>query len=114
MSTTFTTTKILLMIWIIIFVLLSFTRTQKGAEAARTLRHHKMPGYVVFKPQLINRGNQQHSAATNVAHVRPEVESCMPKGFRHSSAPSQFVNYHTLGSIICTSSPISHGPTKKP
>ena len=26
-----------------------------------------------------------------------EVKNCLPKGFRHSSAPSRFVNYHTLG-----------------
>ncbi|KAK7844259.1 hypothetical protein CFP56_011071 [Quercus suber] len=25
-----------------------------------------------------------------------EVKNCLPKGFRHSSAPSRFVNYHTL------------------
>lgn len=26
-----------------------------------------------------------------------EVKSCLPKGFRRSSAPSRFVNYHTSG-----------------
>lgn len=28
-----------------------------------------------------------------------EVKNCLPKGFRHSSAPSRFVNYHTLGGL---------------
>ena len=37
-----------------------------------------------------------------------EVKGCMPKGFRHSSAPSRFVNFHTLGSLGC-SSPTSVG-----
>ncbi|KAL1558504.1 hypothetical protein AAHA92_08959 [Salvia divinorum] len=27
-----------------------------------------------------------------------EIKNCMPKGSRRSSAPSRFVNYHTLGS----------------
>ncbi|GKV08353.1 hypothetical protein SLE2022_197780 [Rubroshorea leprosula] len=36
-----------------------------------------------------------------------EVEGCLPKGYKHSSAPSRYVNYQPLGS--CTSKP---DPTK--
>ncbi|MCD7460303.1 hypothetical protein HAX54_043247 [Datura stramonium] len=31
-----------------------------------------------------------------------EVRNCLPKGFRHASAPSRYVNYHILGSIECS------------
>ncbi|KAG5578210.1 hypothetical protein H5410_058344 [Solanum commersonii] len=31
-----------------------------------------------------------------------EVRDCLPKGFRHASAPSRYVNYHILGSIGCS------------
>ncbi|KAG6570806.1 hypothetical protein SDJN03_29721, partial [Cucurbita argyrosperma subsp. sororia] len=31
-----------------------------------------------------------------------EVKSCLPKGFRRSSAPSRFVNYHTSGGCSST------------
>ncbi|GLT65807.1 hypothetical protein SLA2020_382160 [Shorea laevis] len=39
-----------------------------------------------------------------------EVKNCLPKGFRHSSAPSRFVNYHTLGSPECSSDSHSTKP----
>ncbi|KAG2674023.1 hypothetical protein I3843_13G103000 [Carya illinoinensis] len=32
------------------------------------------------------------------------LKNCLPKGFRHSSAPSRFVNYHPLVSPGCASS----------
>ncbi|KAB2595959.1 hypothetical protein D8674_031409 [Pyrus ussuriensis x Pyrus communis] len=32
------------------------------------------------------------------------VESCLPKGVRRSSAPSHYVNDHTFGSELCSSS----------
>ncbi|GFQ00236.1 hypothetical protein PHJA_002167600 [Phtheirospermum japonicum] len=32
-----------------------------------------------------------------------EVKNCMPKGSPRSSAPSRYVNYHTLGSLRCFS-----------
>ncbi|TKY48560.1 hypothetical protein E2542_SST25980 [Spatholobus suberectus] len=31
-----------------------------------------------------------------------EVKDCLPKGSRHNSAPSRFVNYKTLGSGGCS------------
>ncbi|KAJ4829679.1 hypothetical protein Tsubulata_007474 [Turnera subulata] len=39
------------------------------------------------------------------------VKSCLPKGFRHSSAPSRFVNYQPLGS--CSKINVNH-PDPKP
>lgn len=52
-------------------------------------------GYVKLKPELHN--------ARPVFGGR-EVKSCLPKGLRHSSAPSHYVNYHPLGSAGCSSS----------
>uniref|UniRef100_A0A7N1A748 Uncharacterized protein n=1 Tax=Kalanchoe fedtschenkoi TaxID=63787 RepID=A0A7N1A748_KALFE len=34
--------------------------------------------------------------------VVPGVESCLPKGMRHSSAPSRYGNAQTLGSTLCS------------
>ncbi|KAK7404776.1 hypothetical protein VNO78_05734 [Psophocarpus tetragonolobus] len=31
-----------------------------------------------------------------------QVKNCLPKGYRHNSAPSRFVNYDTLGSSVCS------------
>ncbi|KAK7312593.1 hypothetical protein VNO77_36558 [Canavalia gladiata] len=31
-----------------------------------------------------------------------QVKNCLPKGYRHNSAPSRFVNYNTLGSSGCS------------
>ncbi|KAE8646888.1 hypothetical protein Csa_020968, partial [Cucumis sativus] len=45
--------------------------------------------YETVKPQLINR--------KRLVFGGNEVKSCLPKGFRRSSAPSRFVNYHTSG-----------------
>ncbi|GMP88860.1 hypothetical protein CsSME_00040689 [Camellia sinensis var. sinensis] len=39
-----------------------------------------------------------------------EVKDCMPKGSRRSSAPSRFVNYHTMGSFRCSTGKDSRKP----
>ncbi|KAB2028604.1 hypothetical protein ERO13_D05G106401v2 [Gossypium hirsutum] len=51
--------------------------------------------YVKMNPQVLP--NHKHK----VSHEK-EVKSCMPKGFRRSSAPSRYVNYQTLGSSCAT------------
>ncbi|CAK9171422.1 unnamed protein product [Ilex paraguariensis] len=58
------------------------SRTEQSESGGRT--------YVTMKPELNHK--------RQVFHQR-EVKTCMPKGFRHSSAPSR---YHTLGSLRCT------------
>ncbi|CAN4119269.1 unnamed protein product [Withania somnifera] len=51
--------------------------------------------YVLMKPERNhNKGPIFHGK---------EVRNCLPKGFRHASAPSRYVNYHILGSIGCSS-----------
>ncbi|GMI92048.1 hypothetical protein HRI_002874100 [Hibiscus trionum] len=47
--------------------------------------------YVKINPQVLLNHNHDK-----------EVKGCMPKGFRHSSAPSRYVNYQTLGSSCAT------------
>ncbi|KAI3421682.1 uncharacterized protein J3R85_012043 [Psidium guajava] len=46
------------------------------------------------------------------AHVfgGKQLTNCMPKGSRHSSAPSRFVNYEPLGSSSRCSTPSPTGP----
>ncbi|KAK9124191.1 hypothetical protein Sjap_013793 [Stephania japonica] len=34
-------------------------------------------------------------------------KTCLPKGFHHTSAPSRYSNYETLGSSMCASSATS-------
>lgn len=58
------------------------TRPQFLSEAETYLRPHL--------------GNKQ-----NVFQGR-QVKNCLPKGYRHNSAPSRFVNYDTLGSSGCS------------
>ncbi|KAK8641577.1 hypothetical protein V6N13_010973 [Hibiscus sabdariffa] len=48
--------------------------------------------YVKINPQLLLK----HKHKVN------QVKACMPKGLRHSSAPSRYVNYQTLGSSCAT------------
>ena len=61
--------------------------------------------YVILRPNL-NPGQKQ------VFRGR-EFKGCLPKGFRHASAPSRFVNYHTLGATRgCASG--KHSKSKKP
>ncbi|CAH9138211.1 unnamed protein product [Cuscuta epithymum] len=37
-----------------------------------------------------------------------EIKDCLPKGFKHASAPSRYVNYHILGSFRCSDPPHLH------
>ncbi|CAK9158528.1 unnamed protein product [Ilex paraguariensis] len=65
------------------------------------LSESKAHDFVALKPELNHRGNVFHSR---------EVKSCMPKGSGHSSAPSRYVNYHTLRSMGCSPGKNSRKP----
>ncbi|KAJ7947858.1 Maintenance of mitochondrial morphology protein like [Quillaja saponaria] len=67
----------------------------------RPLVSEQAETYVTIKPQLEHK--------QNVFQGR-EVKDCLPKGLRHSSAPSRFVNYHELGSGGCSSEMHSKKP----
>ncbi|PIN11058.1 hypothetical protein CDL12_16338 [Handroanthus impetiginosus] len=59
----------------------------------------KQEDYTMFKPKIMK------------GFGGTGVEDCLPKGRRHSSAPSRYINYQPLGSTICSS--IDH-QAKKP
>ncbi|KAG2723471.1 hypothetical protein I3760_02G171900 [Carya illinoinensis] len=64
------------------------------AAATRPLEYsYDPPNYVSLKPKRIREGGFRDPDT---------VSSCLPKGFRRSSAPSRYVNYHTLGSTVCS------------
>lgn len=46
--------------------------------------------------------NPQRNQKKKVYHAK-ELKGCLPKGFRPASAPSRFVNSHTLGLAGCSS-----------
>ncbi|OMP03794.1 hypothetical protein COLO4_10198 [Corchorus olitorius] len=61
----------------------------------------KSQDFVTFKPE---------TGAKHGFHGQG-VENCMPKGFHRTSAPSRYINDHTFGSTICsTTSEISTKP----
>lgn len=62
------------------------------AAAARPL---ESPSYETLEPKT-SHGQQEF-------HDR-EVQNCLPKGFHLTSAPSRYINYHTLGSTMCAPS----------
>ncbi|KAF5190049.1 hypothetical protein FRX31_020360 [Thalictrum thalictroides] len=59
------------------------------AEATRSLRSKSKEEYTTMNPQQNNVFGDQ------------AVEGCLPKGFRHTSAPSHYANYQPLGSTLC-------------
>lgn len=44
-----------------------------------------------MRPRLDQQGRTYHGK---------EVKACMPKGVRHSSAPSRYINFHTFGGLL--------------
>ncbi|KAL2554633.1 Uncharacterized protein Fot_08252 [Forsythia ovata] len=64
------------------------------ASASRLLAGLKHVDYTTtFKPE--NTEGKNH-----VFHGKA-VDNCLPKGKRHSSTPSHYINYHTFGSTLC-------------
>ncbi|KAL4575230.1 hypothetical protein LXL04_022072 [Taraxacum kok-saghyz] len=56
-----------------------------GVAAMRPLMEEKGGEYVTYKPK------------TGESNQGQGVEGCLPKGIRHSSGPSRYINYQTLG-----------------
>lgn len=65
-----------------------------GASFASRPLGSKTEDYTMFKPKIMK---EKHKLGGK------EVEDCLPKGRRHSSAPSRYINYQPLGSIMCSS-----------
>ncbi|KAM6576868.1 hypothetical protein CsatB_028705 [Cannabis sativa] len=76
------------------------------STVVRPLATDDVQAYVTMRPHL-NPGQKQ------VFRER-DFKGCLPKGFRHASAPSRFVNYHTLGATSGCSSINKHTNPKKP
>ncbi|KAJ6428925.1 hypothetical protein OIU84_020549 [Salix udensis] len=69
--------------------------TGSMAGVAAATRPLESPSYETLEPRT-NHGQQEF-------HDR-EVQNCLPKGFHPTSAPSRYINYHTLGSTMCAPS----------
>ncbi|TMW92915.1 hypothetical protein EJD97_012405 [Solanum chilense] len=74
-----------LILYVFCLVLLSFLINE--AVGVRQLSEE----YMIMKPELTNLHNKRP-----VFHGK-EIKNCLPKGFRHASGPSRFVNNHILG-----------------
>lgn len=84
-----------LFMFILIFVLLVLLM---GASLASRSLGVKMEGYTTFEPKVTR---ENHGSG---------VEGCLPKGRRHSSAPSRYINYQPLGVVTCK--PMEHQDDK--
>ncbi|XVE68824.1 hypothetical protein DITRI_Ditri09bG0100800 [Diplodiscus trichospermus] len=100
-------TTIFFMFLLFFFLLLSPPPSMVGSNsmnitvgATRPLVS-KSQDSVTFKPETDTK-NGFHSQ---------DVKNCLPKGFHHTSAPSRYINDHTFGSVMCsTTSDISTKP----
>ncbi|MBA0584585.1 hypothetical protein Gorai_015389 [Gossypium raimondii] len=96
---------------IFIYLLLMFSSYSDVAMAGRPIPSSvpstMMPttvDYVKTNPQVLNHNKHQ------VFSKKEIFKGCMPKGSTHSSAPSRYVNYQTLGSSCATNKPHSKRP----
>lgn len=99
MSTTFFVILMIIILFLLNPPLLLMTRTTSVSRvaAARRLLGSNSPNYASLKPKISSHGGFDK---------RGVVNACLPKGIRHSSAPSRYINYHPLGSTMC--SPANH------
>ncbi|XWS66179.1 hypothetical protein CRYUN_Cryun05aG0177800 [Craigia yunnanensis] len=69
--------------------------------ATRPLMSKSQDRLVTFKPET----GMEHGFRSQ------DVRNCLPKGFHRTSAPSRYINDHTFGSTMCsTTSDISTRP----
>ncbi|KAL5069476.1 hypothetical protein RYX36_020363 [Vicia faba] len=71
-------------------------------DASRPLEQNANPKYINLKPEKGNGGGRVFQGRN--------VEDCLPKGFRRSSAPSRYINYQPLGSSCSSSKTVVNGP----
>ncbi|KAL5832815.1 hypothetical protein ACOSQ3_016489 [Xanthoceras sorbifolium] len=95
-------TKFYIMIIYVLLLLSSLHNSMAGRSIPSSVPSTMRPAsgnYVKMKPISTNKQRIFHGK---------EVKNCLPKGFRHASAPSRFVNSQTLGG--CSISPRSRKP----
>ncbi|KAE7997007.1 hypothetical protein FH972_001682 [Carpinus fangiana] len=99
MSSTFFVILMSIIIFLLnppLFLMTRTTSVSRVAAATRPLESNP-PNYVPLKPKIPSHGEFGKRGAVN---------ACLPKGIRHSSAPSRYINYRPLGSTMC--SPANH------
>ncbi|KAL4591562.1 hypothetical protein LXL04_004531 [Taraxacum kok-saghyz] len=76
------------------------------ASAGRGHKHHNVVVSVAMKTLSLEPANQEFVTQKRPIFHEKEVGGCMPKGRRHSSAPSRYVNnqplFHSLGCSTVT------------
>ncbi|KAK1572638.1 hypothetical protein Q3G72_035571 [Acer saccharum] len=106
MSRLVTLCSVFMLTWFYFLLFLSSPGISTVAEAAARPFPGLKPGnYATFKPKTNHGDHDQH----NKFRSGSDVNSCMPKGFHHTSAPSRYINGHTFASTMC-----STATTKQP
>ncbi|KAK7279619.1 hypothetical protein RJT34_24674 [Clitoria ternatea] len=99
MSTIFVT-KFLLLLVLLLNPCANNTRgTLVCVDAARPLEHN-VPKYINLKP------DENNGTIGKRGFQGGNVEACLPKGLRLSSAPSRYINYLPLGSACSNSAKV--------
>ncbi|KAJ4720742.1 Maintenance of mitochondrial morphology protein like [Melia azedarach] len=92
-------TVFFMMTFFYVFLLLSspaitMSTGTSGLVVAAAARPLKSANYATFKPKTSQERDKIGS--------RSGVEDCLPKGIHRNSAPSRYINYHTFGSPMCS------------
>ncbi|KAL1323602.1 hypothetical protein HN51_033891 [Arachis hypogaea] len=101
MPTTTSTTHVSFLVALYIFFLALNFLCMSMANASRVIIPRSAPS-TVTRPMFLPEEEAESTLVMpdkrnnkNVFNGR-QVSNCLPKGFRHNSAPSRFVNYDTL------------------
>lgn len=83
-----------------------------AAAAARPLEQ-EFPKYTNLKVADDQKGHNGRISSGNFqGGGGRNVEACLPKGFRRSSAPSRYINYQPLAGSTCSSAKVVvNGPS---
>ncbi|KAL7148573.1 hypothetical protein ABFS83_06G187800 [Erythranthe nasuta] len=82
-------------IFFIVILIFALLFLSMGAASASRILGAKTEDYTTFKPKITK---EKHGFGGK------QVEGCLPRGRRHSSAPSRYINDQPLGSTLCSSS----------
>uniref|UniRef100_A0A2P2NHS6 Uncharacterized protein n=1 Tax=Rhizophora mucronata TaxID=61149 RepID=A0A2P2NHS6_RHIMU len=80
---------------------MSSSNPMAGVVSATRPMETKSPKFKTLKPKT-SRGSRGFNGR--------DVESCLPKGFHRTSAPSRYINYNTGSSTRCVTEKRVNGP----
>ncbi|KAL3354645.1 hypothetical protein AABB24_019008, partial [Solanum stoloniferum] len=106
MTTTTTTTSLLFLKKLVFFYLIflaclnNVTSIRELSSTSARIEPSSSTSMVDGTSNVLMKPQRNHNKGP-IFHGK-EVRDCLPKGFRHASAPSRYVNYHILGSIGCS------------